>query len=444
MILASAPILLWPAFWNGYPLVFADTGTYVATVVHHWLGWDRPIIYGVFLFLTHLTVTTWTCVAAQGVLTAWTLHLVRRVFFPGAWPLPALALVLAAATSLPWFAAELMPDLFTALLALLLAVLILAPEKLAARERWVVPAAAALMLSFHLSHLLLAIGMIAVLGPVRGLLGAAPGFGWRGFVRVALIPLGVALAWSSINLVGHGRFSPSPFGNVFLLARILYDGPGLDAIERDCPQAGWKLCAYVGQFPEDSDAFLWRPTSPFYGVGGGVPTSEEASAIIGAALREEPLRELGAVSLNTWRQLTRFSTGDGLEVWPTAVKPWIVDDFPTFESRMYLASGQTNATLEIPAWMQALHAGAALAGVALCIASVLFDRRRAGLQAAVLVALLGNAMITGGLSGPHDRYQSRVMWLPAFVLALALTEAVARLPARNRDPASPGPTLALR
>jgi putative Mn2+ efflux pump MntP len=94
--------------------------------------------------------------------------------------------------------------------------------------------------------------------------------------------------------------------------------------------------------------------------------------------------------------------------------------------------------------MQALHAGAALAGVALCIASVLFDRRRAGLQAAVLVALLGNAMITGGLSGPHDRYQSRVMWLPAFVLALALTEAVARLPARNRDPASPGPTLALR
>jgi hypothetical protein len=42
----------------------------------------------------------------------------------------------------------------------------------------------------------------------------------------------------------------------------------------------------------------------------------------------------------------------------------------------------------------------------------------------VLVGLIGNAIICGTFSNPHDRYQSRVLWLPALVLLLA----------RARDP----------
>ena len=44
----------------------------------------------------------------------------------------------------------------------------------------------------------------------------------------------------------------------------------------------------------------------------------------------------------------------------------------------------------------------------------------AGLYVAVLLAVLGNAVITGGLSCPHDRYQSRVIWLPAAIVLLAV------------------------
>ena len=36
------------------------------------------------------------------------------------------------------------------------------------------------------------------------------------------------------------------------------------------------------------------------------------------------------------------------------------------------------------------------------------------------LALLVNAAVTGGLSMPHDRYQSRIMWLPPLVLLLSL------------------------
>ena len=45
---------------------------------------------------------------------------------------------------------------------------------------------------------------------------------------------------------------------------------------------------------------------------------------------------------------------------------------------------------------------------------------RASLPALVLLGLVGNAIICGTFSNPHDRYQSRVIWLPALVLLLAV------------------------
>ncbi len=82
------------------------------------------------------------------------------------------------------------------------------------------------------------------------------------------------LALCSVNLLAHGRFAISPFGNVFLLARVIYDGPGMETLRRDCPTAGWRLCPYLDGFPANSDAFLWTPDSPLYRAGGaetGVP-----------------------------------------------------------------------------------------------------------------------------------------------------------------------------
>ena len=46
------------------------------------------------------------------------------------------------------------------------------------------------------------------------------------------------------------------------------------------------------------------------------------------------------------------------------------------------------------------------------------DGRAGLLPAFVLIALLGNAFICGVFSGPHGRYQSRIMWLPAFAVIL--------------------------
>jgi hypothetical protein len=66
----TALLLLWPALWNGYPLVFSDTGTYLSQAVERHLGWDRPVFYSFFLLSFHVTLTRWPAILMQGLLIA--------------------------------------------------------------------------------------------------------------------------------------------------------------------------------------------------------------------------------------------------------------------------------------------------------------------------------------------------------------------------------------
>ncbi|HUD59196.1 MAG TPA: oligosaccharide flippase family protein [Acetobacteraceae bacterium] len=424
-ILLSAAVLLWPALWNGYPLVFADTGTYLSQAIEHYLGWDRPAFYSLFLLPLHMTLTTWPAIAVQALLVTHTLHLVRRALLPGFsdwWLLPGVGF-LSIATALPWFASQLVPDIFTSLLVLVLALLVLVPERLSRREHVWLIMFSAFMIAAHQSHVPLALGLLLVLLLFRRRLGAATPLGRRG-VLIALAPPVLAMAaMVAVNVAGFGRVALSPFGNVFLLARVIYDGPGMNVLHRECPRAGWRLCAFVDQMPATSDDFLWRDDGPMAKSGGAKQVSKEADAIISAALRAEPSVELRAFLTNGLHQLTRFASGDGLEPWPTTVTPWMVRDFPRREVTAYAAARQTMGTLAVPTWMQTLHQAIAILGVIVCCALLPTALRRrhvvAGFIVAVLLALLGNAAITGGLSTPHDRYQSRIMWLPPLMALLA-------------------------
>jgi len=54
-------------------------------------------------------------------------------------------------------------------------------------------------------------------------------------------------------------------------------------------------------------------------------------------------------------------------------------------------------------------------------------RRRAVLTAYLLLALIGNAAICGMLSGAHNRYQSRLIWIVPLVLLVSDPKALVRV-----------------
>jgi len=418
LVLALAAILLlWPAFWNGYPLVFADSGTYLSQAIERYAGWDRPIFYSLFLFPLHLTLTTWPAILVQALLVAYLVHLLRRTLLPGTsvWWLLPIAGALATASPLPWFASQLMPDVFTGIVVVGLALLSFAADRLSARERIWLVLLTAFAITVHLSHVLIAMALLVVLLPLRR--------SWRPVARCVAPLILAILALMSVNLAAFGRASLAPFGNVFLLTRVIYDGPGMDVLRRDCPGSGWRLCPFIERMPPHWDDFLWRADGPVISAGGAKLVSSDARAIVTAALIAEPGTELLAVARNTGKQLIGFSTGDGLQPWPETVAPCVARHFPRFENVAFAASRQSTDRLRVPRSLQMLHLAISVAGIAGCCAVLFVAPRRhlaTGLVAAVLVALLANAAITGGLSGPHDRYQSRIMWLPPVVAILGI------------------------
>jgi hypothetical protein len=545
---AAAALLLWPALWNAYPIVFADTGTYLSQAIHLYAGWDRPVFYSLLILPLHLTLTLWPVVVAQALLTAWVLWLVWRALAGGVAGGVRGYLVVAAALSaltwLPWIVSEIMPDLFTPLLVLAIGLLAWLPHRLCRRECWGLAGLATLCIATQQSSVPLALGLgvfcsaatlwrskghfgrlespLAVrslgnpgapapqpapeppsakrllhlfaarrfpagawpanagLPPTSGraryghsrpadldasgragasdrpwpdeavacrLPGLPPAhrgtperFGSLEYAEAAFtathrartarpalslfIPPALAiLALCAMNLAAHGRFAISPYGNIFLLARVIGDGPGQEALRHDCPAAGWRLCAFASAMPSDSDTFLWDPGSPLYRAGGPKAVSADADAIIAAALRDDPTGEARAALANFWTQLCRFASGDGLQPWPAQVSPRIARDFPASEDAAYRAARQQRGVLSVPAALGALHAAVALAGVLACV--LLLGRRRlphahAAFLLTVLLSLPLNAAITGILSAPHDRYQARIMWLPAFAAAAIL------------------------
>lgn len=451
-ILALAALLVWPALWNGYPIVFADTGTYLSQAIHRYLGWDRPAFYSLFMLPLHMTLTPWPVVVAQALLAAWVLSVLWRVLAPDRRPiwLVPLGAGLTIGTWLPWLVSELMPDLFTALIVLVFGLLALATDRLHRWERFGLQVFATFMIATQLSSVALwsalTIGFLLLLA-ARSALARPPTTPRSSIFAAGLTlapPLALALlAMSMLNLAGHGRFSPSPFGNVFQLARLIADGPAADLLRARCPTAGWRLCAVTDRLPSDSDIFLWEPDSPILDVGGHKVISAEAGAIIGETLRAYPGAVVRDALRNTLTQLTQMRSGDGLEPWPKQVTPWIERDFPRASVEAYRAARQQAGTLFVPGWIDAAHVTVALAGMAIALPMAAWAWRRSRLHAAfLLLSLLVlplAAAITGALSMPHDRYQARVAFLPALVVVVSAFGLRSRVAYRHAHPAGAKP-----
>jgi hypothetical protein len=268
----------------------------------------------------------------------------------------------------------------------------------------------------------------------------SPGVQAATLLTPLLAPVLAMAAMVLVNTVGYGRVSLSPYGNVFLLARVIYDGPGMDVLRRECPESGWKLCPWLDRFPATSDEFLWDKSSPIMLAGGHKAVSADADAIIRAAVTEEPYRLLAAAWDNTIEQLFRFASGDGLETWDAQVGSWIETDFPERERARFHSARQQLGSLSVPPVLGAIHQGIALTGiaVALVLLPIAWRRRHIAfwfLAVSLLILPLG-AAITGGLSTPHDRYQSRIVWLPACIAFLSIPALIAGSRRRSPIPAS--------
>lgn len=436
----SVAALLWPAFYNGFPIVYFDTGGYIAAPFVDALQPGRNVAYGILLAVAHWDLNWWPAVAVQAAVLVWMIHLVARVHrLPsGPWALLATIVVLALLTGLPWYAAQLMPDAFTAVVILVLYLLAFRAERLSRWERAALAAVGAFAIAVHMSHAVLACGLLPVIAVAAGMRRA----------RVRLPALVVALGLLAIpltNAIATGRPGLTPGGEAFIFGRLVQDGIVARFLAERCPSPEFRLCEYRESLPKTADEWIWDAGSPFLAIGGWQGGADEMRRITLESLALLPAEHVFGLASNTWTQFWTFATGDGLD---EGNKYWFLEyALATYYPRAladFVGTRQHAAQLT-SATFSGVHVLVAFASLAVTAAALAFaalrrDRQLADLCAFVLLALLGNAVICGVLSNPHDRYQSRIVWLATLCAILAVQTLLSRAVAKSRTggPENPG------
>ncbi|MCR6630808.1 MAG: hypothetical protein NVV74_12585 [Magnetospirillum sp.] len=415
-VLLVAGLLLAPAYWNGYPLIYFDSEDYVEIS----FAW-QPIIYrimtyGAFVSIAKPFGTLWVVVWAQGLMMAWMLH--EAVWaWVGRWRpqvFVGLGVSLSLLTGLPWVVSQVMADMFAGMAVLGVAVLAFG-SAIALRRRLLLVPIVALSISVHMSHVAVSLGLLLVLtalwlGAKLSLRMPRP--------RIGLVALAVGLGTASVPAVHYaatGRAFFTESGQVLQLALFVQDGLAKKYLDEVCPQgAALKMCGHKEELPYTADEFLWGD-SPFDDMGGWKAMHDEAGVIVKGAIAMFPAEVAQAMVSNTWTQLNLIASGEDLVpmTWHfvrTQLKHY-PHDFRAFrfarQQRREGISFDALNKLQVPV---AQAAEIAMLGL-LVVAWRRRDRISAGLLITVLLALVGNAFVCGALSNPHDRYQNRMVWL---------------------------------
>lgn len=434
--------LLWPAVANRFPIVFYDTGGYLGRPFEGTLMFGRSAFYGAFL-AAGIPTRFWLDIVVQAAAAVWIIALTLRTH-DGPWfgardaatRTFVVVLAFSVLTGLPWFTAQLMPDILEPLVVIALYLLAFRTSRLRRAERIGLIVLTGFGIASHMAILALACGLLVMLGALRLVLRVRDG------VCVAIIPMkrptlgasfaallcGLVFALGSNLLIG-GAFGFTPGGTSFIFSRILQDGIVARYLKDTCPDPTLRLCAYKDELPPTANDWLWDDSSPLEKLGGADAFEPEARRILLDTLRLYPALHLTTALTATAEQFIRLQSGDGLTSYNFYVEYMLKEHAPS-TLPAYYASVQYTTDFDF-AWLNVVQYPIALLSVLGLIAQAtrswqIGARRDTTRALFFLIALAGNAFICGALSNPHDRYQNRLVWIAPLSLLLARIPQKAR------------------
>ncbi len=434
-VVLGALFLAWPAFYNGFPLLYPDSMTYLddgrivarALFLHQFSNYYglRSFFYSLGILPLHWNVTVWPVVALQCLLVAFVLWLVVRALLPRHTVAHYLVLVLllSAFTSVGWYASFILPDILGAAVYLSFALLVFARETLSRAERIALYLISWWGITSHATHFLLAAVLCLLLvvvlrlerQPLRRIL--------KSVGEVALI-LALAAA-AQLGLHGYLYGQPSLNGErpPFLMARVIADGPGRWYLEKNCGHLHWAICGHVQNLPDDPDNFLWAQDG-IWQTGTDASNAQlvrEEMPLVLATLRAYPGPQLSRFGGNFLLQMSRFGLYD---LDPSG---WVLEDFDNVlpaERTNYLHSRQQQNVIPLEFFTTvqywAVLASLGLLAVFLPLLGRRCPRRLVELGVVVVFMVLANGLLTGALSMPEDRYECRVIWMLPLLAMLSV------------------------
>ena len=332
-----------------------------------------------------------------------------------------MGLALTFTTALPWLASMLLTDIFAGLSVLSLFLLVLHADKISAIEKAALFAFTAFAAASHSATMAVLLGLCCAGWIARPFLRERISI--AGLTQGTLTCVAGALMLLSANFALSGQLAWTPGGYAIVFGRMLQDGIVTRYLNDHCGEQHLKLCPYRDQLPGTADEFLWSGGSVYNRLGRFAGLSDEMGFIVTHSLAEHPLWQAEAAAVATLHQLVLVATGENANR-PIPHTHGILEHYlpkqlklarAAFQQKSYITFGPINL----------VHVPVALISVVLVLgmlASAIWRRRRDDftlLAATVSLALLGNAFVCGVISGPHDRYGSRLAWIATFAVLIA-------------------------
>lgn len=428
--LAGGLILLGYALYNGFPILYPDTGTYMAACTDNFIPRDRPLTYSFFLRHTSLYTTLWIPVFLQCLLISWLIFLLfRHVAGTGKnilWPLGSIALLMLI-TTLGTVTDLLIPDIFTGVI-LLCSVLLLFGDSLSRTVRIVLFIILTFATTTHLSHYPLMCGLalsLLVAALIRRRKPQAGLFLKRALQFTVVIACAVVLTvLINFSVAKQWQFSPGS-GHVFMMNRLIHCGIINDYLDENCATHHYTLCDYR---PDPKQDFIWSKESPLektYGWEGWDRAKPEYDSIIYDALSQPKylwqyvrcdLRD-AALQLITFHTIVPLPYGKGEPAYDVMERRFPLDH------ALYLRSKEAQNQLSF-GWLNIIQDGAVcLSAVLLGLLLLRSDTRRRMPQLLyltlwILVFMVCNALTVVSVAMVDSRYQARLIWIIPLVVLL--------------------------
>jgi hypothetical protein len=263
--------LMMDAFYNGYPIVYSDTSTYIASGFELETPFDRPITYGLFLRATSLNgISLWLVIFAQAFLLSSLLLLAMRRFTDHKHYLKLGLLgilFLSLFTGVSWTVSQLMPDIFTAIGFLL--IILIAAGRYNRSVTIILYSLFFVTSAMHISHVLLFTLILSIIFVLRRFLIPTEVYSFSKSRLIILLLL-------TIGSIGTMSSAISKSKHVFFMGAMVEHGIAKQYLDEHCTDGNYKLCMYKDSLPQRAYEFVWDERSPLNKLGGWKQTKSQA------------------------------------------------------------------------------------------------------------------------------------------------------------------------
>lgn len=412
---------IWVALYNGFPAVYADSGSYLDAAITLKSPLDRPIFYSIYLRITAMEEHLWVPVILQGLITSFVITRVVQMHIEKYTKVISLIIILLLAifTGFSWYNAQLMPDLFTPITVLLAYLFIRDNDG----TIWRKIAYGFMLFSLtgtHLSNVPIVIGVIGCIAIFH------IGQNWREKKRYYIVGLASVLVVSAylvqsfVNYVQFDSFVPSRHANLFLIGKLNETNLYRDYVNDNPNSIDIPFAECMDTFPEGAMGFLWAGNSPLNVPGADkveinkwfAPVLKDFFSI--PKYRNAFIKEFFD---SGYIQLQLHKVGSGLHPYNEGSPPYyIIEHFYETQLPEYKKAKQQTDGIEWN-YQDSISRFIYFYSFYSVIFLLLFRpiRKEIGILMVVLIAgVVCNAYVTGGLANVYERLQSRVNWLLLF------------------------------